>query len=555
MSINTFFANFGYLANAPNGLKKMRELILRLAVQGKLVPQDPSDEPASKLLKRVRTEKLRLMKNKKIKIVDILTSNRLEDAMAPKGWCVELLGNIAQPITKGATPTTYGFLFQSEGIRFVKVENVKLGRIVHESITSFISEEANKSQFRSQLQAGDILFSIAGTIGETCVVRETDLPANTNQALAIIRGTQIAFLHNFLKIQLDSFVANAIKDRARGGAMNNVSLGDLKELMVFLPPLAEQHRIVAKVDQLMALCDELELRQQKKKQKLVNLNNAALDRLITAREPDGFTNAWRLIRDNVDFLYTTPETITKLRQAILQIAVQGKLVPQNPNDEPASVLLAKIKAEKERLVKEKKIKKIEPLPPISPDVTPYELPKGWQWVRFGAVTICRDGERIPVSQEEREKRRGPYDYYGASGVIDNINDYLFDKSLLLIGEDGANLINRSTPIAFMAHGKYWVNNHAHVIDGISEEFLRYIELFINAIDLKPFITGTAQPKMNQTKMNSIVVAIPPKSEQHRIVTKVDQLMKLCDELDAKLIKSQTKSEKLVEAAVKAIDAN
>lgn len=115
---------------------------------------------------------------------------------------------------------------------------------------------------------------------------------------------------------------------------------------------------------------------------------------------------------------------------------------------------------------------------------------------FGEIMISRDGERIPVSKDERSTRAKIYDYYGASGVIDEIDAYLFDKPLLLIGEDGANLINRSTPIAFIARGKYWVNNHAHVLDGISEEFLRFLELHINAIDLKPYVTGTAQPKMN-----------------------------------------------------------
>lgn len=146
--------------------------------------------------------------------------------------------------------------------------------------------------------------------------------------------------------------------------------------------------------------------------------------------------------------------------------------------------------------------------------------------------MSRDGERIPVSKEERNVRAKTYDYYGASGVIDKIDGYLFDKPLLLIGEDGANLINRSSPIAFMARGKYWVNNHAHVIDGFSESFLRYLEVFINSTDLAPYVTGTAQPKMNQAKMNSIPVAVPPEAEQRRIVAKVDELMALCDRLEA-----------------------
>jgi type I restriction enzyme S subunit len=163
--------------------------------------------------------------------------------------------------------------------------------------------------------------------------------------------------------------------------------------------------------------------------------------------------------------------------------------------------------------------------------------------------FSRDGERIPVSKDERNTRARIYDYYGASGVIDKIDNFLFDKPLLLIGEDGANLINRSTPIAFIARGRYWVNNHAHVLDGISEGFLRFVELHINAIDLKPYVTGTAQPKMNQAKMNSIPIALPPLAEQYRIVAKVDELIALCDRLEAQLTTGRTESGHLLEAVL------
>ena len=139
-------------------------------------------------------------------------------------------------------------------------------------------------------------------------------------------------------------------------------------------------------------------------------------------------------------------------------------------------------------------------------------------------------------------------------MFDQIDGYLFDKPLLLIGEDGANLINRSTPIAFIARGKYWVNNHAHVLDGISEEFLRFVELYINAIDLKPYVTGTAQPKMNQAKMNSIPVALPPLAEQQRIVAKVDELMTLCDELAAAQREREARRDRLVAATLHRLTA-
>ena len=224
--------------------------------------------------------------------------------------------------------------------------------------------------------------------------------------------------------------------------------------------------------------------------------------------------------------------IQSLKDKILQLAIQGKLVSQDENDEPASVLLEKIKAEKEQLIKDKVIKKERTLSDISEDEKSFDLPKGWEWCRLGKATICRDGDRVPVSSKEREDRAKIYDYYGASGVIDKIDDYLFDKPLLLIGEDGANLISRSTPIAFIAYDKYWVNNHAHVIDSLEFITLKYLEIYINAIDLKSFVTGTAQPKLNQANLNQIPIMLPPLEEQERIVAKVDELFELIDELDS-----------------------
>ena len=167
---------------------------------------------------------------------------------------------------------------------------------------------------------------------------------------------------------------------------------------------------------------------------------------------------------------------------------------------------------------------------------PFEIPQGWEWERFGNVMINKDSERVPLSVAQRQHLKKTYDYYGASGVIDKVDKYLFDKDLLLIGEDGANLINRSTPIAFIAKGKYWVNNHAHVLDVCSGMALSYVALFINAISLVDYVTGTAQPKMNQEKMNSILLAIPPVKEQRRILEK----MSIVDAFIDKYASLQTK---------------
>ena len=160
------------------------------------------------------------------------------------------------------------------------------------------------------------------------------------------------------------------------------------------------------------------------------------------------------------------------------------------------------------------------------------MPDRWDWCRFSTATINRDGERIPLSQKTRENLEKKYDYYGASGVIDKVDKYLFNERLLLIGEDGANLITRSKPIAFIANGLYWVNNHAHVLQVPTAVLLDYLCFFINAIPLDKYVTGSAQPKMTQDKMNTILIPLPPLAELQRIVEQIETLLKYVDIIDA-----------------------
>ncbi len=253
--------------------------------------------------------------------------------------------------------------------------------------------------------------------------------------------------------------------------------------------------------------------------------------------------------EKFDQFADAPGAVAKMRELVRHWAITGKLVAQDDKDESANRLLEIIADHKVSLSKAGKLRGSTSVTAMADGEGSFELPMKWIWVRFGEIMVNRDGDRIPVSKEERATRAKIYDYYGASGVIDRIDGYLFDKPLLLIGEDGANLINRSTPIAFIARGRYWVNNHAHVLDGISEDFLRYIELHINAINLESYVTGSAQPKMNQAKMNSIPIALPPLAEQKRIVAKVDELMALCDRLEAQQQAREEQSSQLARASL------
>ena len=226
----------------------------------------------------------------------------------------------------------------------------------------------------------------------------------------------------------------------------------------------------------------------------------------------------------------------KLRQKILDLAIRGKLVPQDPNDEPASVLLERIRAEKQQLIKEGKIKaprasKASDTSHYGNDNPPFDIPEGWVWTTIGELLCNRDEERIPVSSAIRKKQTNKiYDYYGAAGVIDKVDSFLFNERLLLIGEDGANLLSRAKDNAFFAEGKYWVNNHAHILDCSDKEILNYVALVINAMDLNPYITGTAQPKLNQDNLNKIFIPLPPKREQGEIISVVGRLEKVVQDL-------------------------
>ena len=532
------------------GVKKLRELILDLAVRGLLVPQDPNDEPASVLLKKIVAEKDRLIKSGKIKrskpSEPIPPSEDLFDL--PKNWAWERLKtfSILENGDRGKNYPNKSALVDS-GVPFVNAGHLVNGQINDIEMT-FITEGRYKILSGGKFRIDDILFCLRGSLGKVALVKSIERGAIAS-SLVIIRILSNIFSRYLLLVLSSSYTKQLIEEFNNGTAQPNLSSRDLSNFIIPIPPQAEQHRIVAKVDELMALCDTLEQQQEDSIQAHETLVEALLEALTDAIDADAFQAAWQRISEHFDVLFTTEHSIEKLKETILQLAVMGKLVPQDPNDEPASVLLASILAEKERFTQEGTLRKQKIPSKLHDQIVTPSPPAGWIETAFGEVMFNLDAQRVPLSVEMRRHRKGDYDYYGASGVIDQIDDYLFDKPSLLIGEDGANLVNRSTPIAFIARGKYWVNNHAHVLGALHEIMLQYVEIHINAISLIPFITGMAQPKMNQAKMNSIPILLPPLAEQHRIVAKVDELMALCDQLNESFQQAQQTQIHLTDAVV------
>jgi type I restriction enzyme S subunit len=531
MSNDWFFEKFALIADAPGAVDRIRELVLDLAVQGKLVEQSSNDETTDLLLKR--------LSGSDVSSFDPTTYHPSDAPlnMLPINWRwapTSLLCDLqtGKRMKGGA---------QETGVISLGGEHLKPDGSIDYSVPRYVSTAFYNDMKKGKVRAHDTLMVKDGaTTGKTAFVSylPSDGLAAVNEHVFILRWHEpiekkLAFY--FMR----AFAIGHIATKS-AGLIGGIRREAVLDFPFPLPPLAEQKRIVAKVDELMGLCDELEGQQQERE-----LRKSVLVRSSLSRFAESPTS------ENLGYLFHNSYDIppSELRKSILTLAVQGKLVPQDPNDEPAMALLQQIKLDKSLLVKEGKLRGSTTITPMEAQEGEFEIPSSWTWVPFGQIMVNRDGERIPVSKEERESKSKTYDYYGASGVIDKIDNYLFDKPLLLIGEDGANLINRSTPIAFIARGKYWVNNHAHVLDGISEDFLRYIELHINAINLERYITGSAQPKMNQAKMNSIPIALPPLAEQRRIVAKVNQLMALVDELERQQEASREKATKLLDAIV------
>ena len=403
MNHEIFFEIFELLADAPNAVQKLRELILHLAFHGKLLSQNPNDEPASVLLEKIKAEKDRLIKDKKIK--EERSFSDFNDEVLPFeipkhwNWCrlIDICSNVTDIEHK--MPKSV-----EKGIKFISAKDLLDDGTINFGNVKYISEDDyERLSKRIKPCKGDIIFSRIGTIGKSRIVN-TNEKFLVSYSCCVIRPLSIDL--KYLNYYLDSgLVLNqAVKD-TRGIGVPDLGIKVIKGFFVPFPPYAEQNRIVAKVDQLMTLFDELEAHQQKKHEQRILLNNAALDKLLTAPTPREFAQHWQRICDNFDLLYDALETVGQLRQAILQMAVQGKLVPQDEGDEPAAVLLEKIKVEKEGLVKGKS-KKLKNLPPIESDEMSFQLPKGWIIERLGHLIIdfqngiskrkSEVGEPIPV---------------------------------------------------------------------------------------------------------------------------------------------------------------
>lgn len=571
------------------GIKKLRELILELAVRGKLVPQDANDEPASLLLERIAAEKAQLVKDGKLKNQKPLPeiSEDEKSFELPNGWCFVRLGDITTRLGSGSTPRGGQSAYVDNGIPFLRSQNVLNDGLKLDDVV-YITPETHEVMSNTTVFGNDILLNITGaSLGRTTIFPTDIGEANVNQHVTIIRLVDVEMC-KFVHLGLMSpMVQKLVWGRQVGMAIEGLSKKVLEQFEFPIPPLEEQHRIVAKVDELMSLCDALEAQTEASIAAHQTLVETLLNALLlpqtaanTASQSDislerPFTNRfdkdWQRVAEHFDTLFTTSASIDTLMQTILQLAVMGKLVKQDPNDEPAAKLLARIAKEKALLIADKKIKKQKPLPAITDEEKPFELPNGWAWVRFDDTTLSSSagwspqciptprvgnnwgvlkvsavtwGQFNPEENKELPSHLEPrHEHEVQSGdfLISRANTAdLVAKAVVVPDLAPKNLMMSDKIIRFKLH------------ESVNGEYLNLMNNSQVSRDYYNRVAGGTSSSMknvSREQIRNLVVALPPQEEQQRIVAKVDELMVLCEQLKARLADAQTTQLHLTDAIV------
>ena len=552
-------SNLNLLATAPSGVARLRELILTLAVQGKLVLQDPKDEPASELLKKIRTEKDRLIATGKIKRDKPLAEIAEEEKPfgLPHGWQCCRLGDLLLSIRSGGTPSKQNPAYWDGDIPWASVKDLRFGEPL--ANTQDHITRAGLDAGSELAPAGSILICTRmglGKIGEALI----DVAINQDlKAVLLGSGVDKQYFINYFK---------TLAVVGSGMTVAGIKQDELLGFLVPLPPEAEQSRIVTRVEELMRLCDALEAKGQLEATQHAQLVSTLLATLTDSETPAQLTENWQRIATHFDLLLDRPEAVDALEQTILQLAVRGLLVPQDPQEEPASELLKKIRAEKDKLIAEGKIKRDKPLPPIAEDEQPFVLPQGWEWVPI--ETLADVGTGTTPSRDNVAFFAGgsiPWVTSGETGkpfiakTAQHVTELALSQTSLTIYPVGTLIV------AMYGQGKTRGQVSELQIDATTNQACAAIVLvepssvhrsFVKLVfeksydEIRELSAGGAQPNLNVGKVKATLIPLPPLAEQSRIVTRVAQLRRLCADLRQRLVVSQSTQAKVAESLIASV---
>lgn len=534
MKLETFFEKFDLIADAPDAVPKMRELVLELAVTGRLVAQDNRDETASSLLESTASERAKLVAAKKIKsrtTAPVVPHEQPFDV--PSSWAWARLSDVGYELGQKVPDKRFTYI-DVGGIDSDK------GRISDRAET--LEPGDAPSRARKLVACGTVIYSTVRPylLNIAIVDQVFDPEPIASTAFGILhpfKGVNNRFLFYWLRsTPFTAYVQSCMK----GMAYPAINDENFYSGPIPLPPLAEQKRIVAKVDELMALCDQLEAQQQERKTRHAALTRASLARFADAPTPD-----------NLNFLFHKSYDITPadLRKTILTLAVQGKLVPQDPNDEPAEETLRRCKVELKRWA-------------VAPDEERQVVPDSWTWIRFAGVGEQRLGKML-----DAQKNRGELKPYLRNTSVQWMRFELHDVKNMRVEEREVEELRLKTGDLLICEGgepgrcaiwrddvsEMYFQKAIHRVRpcyAVSSEYLA-LNLQIDCANgvLSGFFTGATIKHLTGRSLAAYPIAIPPLAEQKRIVAKVDQLMALVDELEQQLTASRAAGEKLLAALV------
>lgn len=538
------------------GIKKLRELILELAVRGKLVPQDPNDEPASELLKRIADEKAELVKQGKIKKQKPLPEIDEDDKPfgLPVGWEWVRLGDLSSKITDGVHHTPK---YIDNGVAFISVKDINGDSISFDNCKYISQEQHDEINARCNPEERDLLICRIGTLGRVTLVN-TNRPFSLFVSVGLIKPVSTLVNTTYLhRLFYSPCMLSQLENIKVGGShTNKLNLSDIPNLLIPFPSIAEQIRIVDKLKDLMSLCDQLEQQSLTSLDAHSQLVEALLATLTNSQNAEELAENWARISQHFDTLFTTEASIDALKQTILQLAVMGKLVPQDPNDEPASELLKRIEQEKAQLMKEGKIKKQKPLPPVSDEEKPFGLPEGWEFIRLGDLTSKMGSGSTP---------RGGQSAYVTEGIpflrsqnvwneglrlddvvyIDKNTHSKMDGTKVFPGDILLNITGASLgrTLIFPDHIiDANVSQHVTIIRLLLGELAPFVHLAIKSPLIQNLVwrrqVGMAIEGLSKKTLELFEFPVPPLLEQHRIVTKIDELFIICEQLKSRLRSAQ-----------------
>ncbi|HHS5167671.1 TPA: restriction endonuclease subunit S [Escherichia coli] len=551
------------------GIKKLRELILELAVRGKLVPQDPNDEPASELLKRIAAEKAELVKQGKIKKQKPLPEISEEEKPfeLPEGWEWARINDIAS-FTNG-----YAFKsseFQNSGVGIVKIGDIDSSGFISTAGMSYVSEKKiNVLPEEMRVNPGDMVIAMSGATTGKLGFNKTKSTFLLNQRVGKIVTYSVdkEFIYHYLSTRIEENLSISL-----GSAIPNISTAQINNIIIPIPPSDEQVKIIARVKLLISLCDQLEQQSLTSLDAHQQLVETLLGTLTDSQNAEELAENWARISEHFDTLFTIEASVDALKQTILQLAVMGKLVPQDPNDEPASELLKRIAQEKAQLVKEGKIKKQKPLPPISDEEKPFELPEGWEWCKFGLTSEFINGDRGSNYPNKNE--------YVSQGIPWINTGHIEKNGTLTVTE-----MNFITERKFneLRSGKIQKGDLVYCLRGATFGKTAFVipyetgAIASSLMIIRPFITemggyiynyltspfgrsqiyrfdnGSAQPNLSANSVMLYSFPCPPLTEQYRIFSQVGLLHELCDKLKTRIKTAQQTqlhlSDALTDAAI------